>query len=76
MHTTLVAARAARPTVDAGPVWVSRSPRRNGPGKAELAGQSSLPFARDDTAWRPIILLLRGELLLLAGLRLARGKRL
>jgi len=35
---------------------------RNGPGKAELLGQSPLPFACDDTALRPIVLFLRSEL--------------
>ena len=49
---------------------------RDGPGKAELLGQSPLPFARDDAALRPIVLLLRGELLLVVGLRLASGERL
>ena len=46
------------------------------PGKAELLGQSPLPFACDDAALRPIVLLLRGELLLVVGLRLACGERL
>ena len=49
---------------------------RDGPGKAELPGQSALPFARDDAALRPIVLLLRSELLLVVGLRLASGERL
>jgi hypothetical protein len=40
---------------------------RNGPGKAELPGQSPAM-----TLLRPVVLLLRGELLLV-GLRLARG---
>ncbi len=48
---------------------------RNGLGKAELRDQSSLPFARDDAALRPIVLFLRGELGLVVGLRLACGER-
>ena len=48
---------------------------RNGPGKAELRDQSSLPFARDDAALRPIVLFLRCELRLVVGLRLACGER-
>ena len=47
---------------------------RDRPGKAELPGQPALPFARDDAALRPIVLLLRGELLLVVALRLACGK--
>ena len=47
---------------------------RDSSGKAELLGQSALPFARDDAALRPIVLLLRGELLLVVGLRLASGE--
>ena len=47
----------------------------NGLGKAELRDQSSLPFARDDAALRPIVLFLRGELRLVVGLRLACGER-
>jgi hypothetical protein len=49
---------------------------RDGPGKAELPGQSPLPFACYDAALRPIVLLLRGELLLVVGLCLAGGERL
>ena len=45
------------------------------PGQTELSGQSPLPFARDDAALRPIVLLLRGELLLVVGLCLASGER-
>jgi hypothetical protein len=47
---------------------------RDRPDKAELPGQMALPFARDDATLRPIILLLRSELLLVVGLRLACGK--
>ena len=49
---------------------------RDGSGKAELAGHSALPFARDDAALRPIVLLLCSELLLVVGLRLASRERL
>jgi hypothetical protein len=49
---------------------------RHRSGKAELPGQSALPFACYHAALRPIVLLLGGELLLVVGLRLARGKRL
>src|ERR1035441_7866345 len=44
------------------------------PGKAELPGHAALPFARDDAALRPIVLLLGGELLLVVALCLACGK--
>src|SRR6202034_909602 len=47
---------------------------RYGTGKAELAGHTALPFARDDAALRPIVLLLRRELFLVVGLRLASGE--
>ncbi len=47
----------------------------DGPGKAELRGQAPLPFACDDAALRPIVLLLCSEFLLVVGLRLACGKR-
>ena len=47
----------------------------NGLVKAELRDQSSLPFARDNAALRPIVLFLRGELRLVVGLRLACGER-
>ena len=49
---------------------------RDHPGKSELPGQPPLPFARDDAALRPIVLLFRGELLLVVGLCLASGERL
>src|SRR5208282_1515285 len=49
---------------------------RDSPSKAELSGQSPLPFACDDAALRPIVLLLRCELLLVVGLCLASGERL
>src|SRR5580700_7484197 len=49
---------------------------RDHPGKAELAGQTALPFARDGAALRPIVLLLCSELLLVVGLRLASRERL
>src|SRR5258708_40247546 len=44
--------------------------------QTELSGQSPLPFARDDATLRPIVLLLRGELLFVVGLCLASGERL
>ena len=44
--------------------------------KAELLDQSPLPFARDDAALRPIVLLLCSELILVVGLRLASRERL
>src|ERR1019366_6752615 len=47
---------------------------RDGPGEAELRGQSPLPFASDDALLRPIVLLLRSELLLVVGLCLACGE--
>jgi hypothetical protein len=47
---------------------------RNRPGNAELPGQTSLPFARDDASLRPIVLLLRSELFLVVGLCLASGE--
>ena len=40
-----------------------------------ILDQSSLPFARDDAALRPIVLFLRCELRLVVGLRLACGER-
>src|SRR5580704_1084242 len=46
------------------------------PGQTELRCQSPLPFARDHAALRPIVLLFRGELLLVVGLRLAGRERL
>src|SRR5580700_7851205 len=49
---------------------------RDHPGKAELAGQTALPFARDGAALRPIVLLLCSEFLLVVGLRLASRERL
>ena len=48
----------------------------DGSGKAELRGQAALPFACDDAALRPIVLLLRSEFLLVIGLRLACRQRL
>ena len=45
----------------------------DGSGKAELRGQAALPFACDDAALRPIVLLLGSEFLLVVGLRLAGG---
>ena len=48
----------------------------DGSGKAELRGQAALPFACDDTALRPIVLLLRSEFLLVISLRLACRQRL
>ena len=46
---------------------------RDGPGKTELRGQAPLPFACDDAALRPIVLLLGSEFLLVVGLCLAGG---
>jgi hypothetical protein len=43
-------------------------------GKAELRGQPALPFAGNDAALRPIVLLLGGEFLLVVALRLALRK--
>jgi hypothetical protein len=43
-------------------------------GKAELLGEAALPLPCCDSALRPIVLLLRGELHLVVGLRLARGE--
>src|SRR5580704_3373787 len=37
-------------------------------------GEAALPLPCDDSALRPIVLLLRGELQLVVGLRLARGE--
>src|SRR5208283_2171974 len=47
---------------------------RDRPGEAELPGQSPLPFACDHAALRPVVLFLRGELLLVVALRLASGE--
>ena len=43
---------------------------RHSPGKAELPRQSPLPIPGDDALLRPIVLLFRGEFLLVVGLRL------
>ena len=47
---------------------------RDSSGKAELLGEAALPLPCDDSALRPIVLFLRGELHLVVGLRLARGE--
>jgi hypothetical protein len=47
---------------------------KHSPGKAELPRQSPLPFPGDDALLRPIVLLFRGEFLLVVGLRLTCGK--
>ena len=47
---------------------------RDGFGKAELLGEAALPLPCCDSALRPIVLLLRGEFLLVVALRLARGE--
>jgi hypothetical protein len=47
---------------------------RNRFGKAELLGEAALPLPCYDSALRPIVLFLRGELHLVVGLRLARGE--
>jgi hypothetical protein len=39
-------------------------PGRDSAGKAELAGHTALPFAHDDAALGPVVLLLCSELLL------------
>ena len=48
--------------------------RRHCTRKSELSGETALPLACDDSALRPVVLLLRGELLLVVGLRLASGE--
>jgi len=49
---------------------------RDRSGEAELIGKPALPFACDHAPLRPIVLLLRSELLLVVALRLASGERL
>jgi hypothetical protein len=49
---------------------------RNRTGKPQRCCEPALPLAGNDSPLRPIILLLRCELLLVVALRLARGKRL
>ena len=48
----------------------------DGSGKAELPRQATLPFACDDPAFRPVVLLLRGKFFLVVGLCLACRERL
>jgi hypothetical protein len=47
---------------------------RDYPGQAELPSKLTLPLTSDDAALGPVVLLLRGELLLVVVLSLASGK--